>query len=121
MRRRVTNKLKKTQKLSADHHRKVAFAQGAPAPERRKVDGIPYVADMTLSERAETDRYRFVGIDPGRRDLLHMISDEGKDGNRRNLKYSNRKHVHVSGRARLTKKAKGMSNDRPLPVVGDEA
>jgi hypothetical protein len=92
----------KRQKLSADHEKRVAYAASAP-PQRRRVDGIPYAADMTPAERAETDGHRFVGIDPGRRDLLYMIGDADTDGKRLNFTYSNRQHVHESGRVRLTK------------------
>ena len=120
----ISQQATKRQRLSTDHEARVAYAQNAaPAPERlrRKVDGIPYAADMTATERAETDGRPYVGIDPGRRDYLNMISDPDADGNRRSFRYSHRNHMHETGRVRFAAKLLRMDYDKPPDVVNAEA
>jgi hypothetical protein len=55
---------------------------------------------MTDDELAAIDGRLSVGIDPGRRDLLHMIGDINLDAVRLILTCSNKQHVHERGRLR---------------------
>jgi hypothetical protein len=109
----------KRQKLDESTHAQRAYAENA-LPRRKTIDGIPYACDMTDDEQAAIDGRVSVGIDPGRRDLLHMIGDMNADAVRLSPTYSNKQYVHKSGRLRHMQRSAGHSKRKTMNIKNAE-
>jgi hypothetical protein len=79
---------KKLKKLSKDEQQKIK-----DAIKKEKHAEFPYLEELTDSEIEELKKANKVYVDPGKRDLLYMMNDEGKI-----FVYSNRQHVDETKR-----------------------
>ena len=79
---------KKLKKLSKEEQQKIK-----DAIKKEKHAEFPYLEELTNSEIEELKKANKVYVDPGKRDLLYMMNDEGKI-----FVYSNRQHVNETKR-----------------------